>query len=393
MATFEFEAPEPAGAVASTCSSGMMSTNVEDLESSKADVFAEVNATSNAEQDIAESHQEEEIVPDEEKYKRKYLTLKRRCEQIENGNGKLVNRLYYVKKAIRRFKRERRLLKTKLDEYGDNYHSIPLTETLEDAPDMNSVGLPPSYSSTVAPPKGMMGINSDLPFNQSGLPQMQMPQPRASQQQFTQLFMSPGGSGKKKRHGKSEREKDPNAPKKPANAFFMFCQQERPKLQGESNRDAKDDFSHLDMTKELAKMWSDLSTEEKKRYYTMYEKDKERYEKEMKCYNKKESSKASMKSTQDGESHVKKVKREHEEKVIKTEYVEGTPRDGQIPNQPEKKERFNLFQLPMPLTIPPFTHVPGSTPGFLNLAQHHQALQRKSQNFPTSNVLGLTKDA
>ncbi|KAJ9075948.1 non-histone protein, variant 2 [Entomophthora muscae] len=74
-------------------------------------------------------------------------------------------------------------------------------------------------------------------------------------------------------------EKDPNAPKRPANAFFMFCQLERGKLR-ESNQEA----SLSELTKILGLRWKDMSKEEKQVYYEMYETDKLRYEKEMSSY-------------------------------------------------------------------------------------------------------------
>lgn len=43
----------------------------------------------------------------------------------------------------------------------------------------------------------------------------------------------PSGSSKGKQKGKSDKDKDPNAPKKPANAFLLFCQQQRTAVQEE----------------------------------------------------------------------------------------------------------------------------------------------------------------
>ena len=59
---------------------------------------------------------------------------------------------------------------------------------------------------------------------------------------------------------------DPNAPKKPANAFLMFCQQERLPVLAEHSRDnpGSADMTHQDLTKELAKKWNDLTDEQKK---------------------------------------------------------------------------------------------------------------------------------
>lgn len=55
---------------------------------------------------------------------------------------------------------------------------------------------------------------------------------------------------------------DPNAPKKPSNAFFWFCQARRASLQ-EKFRGEGVTGQH-DLTKALAKLWGETNTEEKK---------------------------------------------------------------------------------------------------------------------------------
>ena len=67
----------------------------------------------------------------------------------------------------------------------------------------------------------------------------------------------------KKRESSKEKDKDrdPNAPKKPANAFFMYCQQQRTVMQD----DQKDPtVGHHELTKSLAKEWKSLATDDKK---------------------------------------------------------------------------------------------------------------------------------
>ena len=55
---------------------------------------------------------------------------------------------------------------------------------------------------------------------------------------------------------------DPNAPKKPSNAFFWFCQERRAALQ-EKFRGEGMSGQH-DLTKALAKLWSETAAEDKK---------------------------------------------------------------------------------------------------------------------------------
>ncbi|ORX85640.1 hypothetical protein K493DRAFT_307221 [Basidiobolus meristosporus CBS 931.73] len=107
-------------------------------------------------------------------------------------------------------------------------------------------------------------------------------------------------------------EKDPNAPKRPANAFFMYCQLQRSQLKEEHQ-----DASLGDLTKMLSASWKTLDPTEKKKYYDMYEKDKERYEKEMSSYS---GANGSHETPENGARESKKIKSEdtprHQPKAI-----------------------------------------------------------------------------
>lgn len=60
---------------------------------------------------------------------------------------------------------------------------------------------------------------------------------------------------------KRKSDADPNAPKKPSNAFFWFCQELRPTLQEHFRGEGV--AGQHDLTKVLAKLWSEVSSEEK----------------------------------------------------------------------------------------------------------------------------------
>ncbi|XP_019642045.1 PREDICTED: FACT complex subunit SSRP1-like isoform X1 [Branchiostoma belcheri] len=214
-------------------------------------------------------------------YKQRHSVLKRKCEEVQLTNERLVNRLHHVKRIIRRLKRERRFLTKKLDDHGDDYKAALLS-----LPEEVSVGYqyqpPPNYQLFQ---QGTMGDLQSYPGSMG---------PHMAPSMAPGLLPFPGSatitlqaSGKKKHKQvktKSEKEKDPNAPKKPANAFFMFCQQRRSQVQETYYKEHKEEIGHHELTKRLAKSWNSLSSEDKKRYYDMYEKDKERYEREMREY-------------------------------------------------------------------------------------------------------------
>lgn len=198
----------------------------------------------------------------------KYLCLRRRCEQIQLNNERLVNRLQHIRKTIKKMKKERRFLMNKLDEHGDNYKETMLSHVWEESQifDASSAPLSESTSSMTSATAGAAAASLSVPDSTNVDP-----------------AASPASTSKTKKI-KTEKEKDPNAPKKPANAFFMFCQQQRANIQEVFLKENDEEISHQEMTKRLAIEWNGLPQEKKKVYYELYEKEKERYEQEMKEY-------------------------------------------------------------------------------------------------------------
>uniref|UniRef100_A0A8I5N6S1 High mobility group protein B2 n=1 Tax=Papio anubis TaxID=9555 RepID=A0A8I5N6S1_PAPAN len=74
---------------------------------------------------------------------------------------------------------------------------------------------------------------------------------------------------------KKGKEKDPNAPKRPPSAFFLFCSEHRPKIKSE--------------------MWSQQSAKDKQPYEQKAAKLKEKYEKDIAAYRAKGKSEAGKK--------------------------------------------------------------------------------------------------
>jgi len=77
--------------------------------------------------------------------------------------------------------------------------------------------------------------------------------------------VSGGGKPKKGSTGGSRKKKsdaDPLAPKKPSNSFFWFCQEYRPGLQEHFKGEGV--AGQHDLTKVLAKLWSETSAEDRK---------------------------------------------------------------------------------------------------------------------------------
>ncbi|ORY05336.1 HMG-box [Basidiobolus meristosporus CBS 931.73] len=157
---------------------------------------------------------------DEAKYRKKYQELKRKVREIEKFNEELVIKICRVKKNVRRTKIERNLLFDRLEHV-----------------------------------KGESDHESDAETGESEIEHVDKPAPKKV-------------------------EKDPNAPKRPSNAFFIFCQLERSKL-----KEIHQDASLSELTKMLGQRWKVMTMEEKKKYYDISAKDKVRYEREMCTYN------------------------------------------------------------------------------------------------------------
>ncbi|XP_033630151.1 uncharacterized protein LOC117292266 [Asterias rubens] len=234
-----------------------------------------------------------DVKKDEDGYRKKYVSLKHKCESIQLDNEKCLNRLYYVKKAVRKMSRERRFLTTKLDKYGDNYKNATLTLPIEDDSMLQLLGINSPIAPSFPASRGLAGLVTKSQRSKSSRGRAgrvgRVGRPRLISEMTSHDNRPSGRGGKRKRmpsQNKQDKEKDPLAPKKPANAFLMFCQTERHTMQGESS--SKDpeggDMSHQELTRQLAKRWNYLEAGEKETYYTMYERDKDRYHKEMKEY-------------------------------------------------------------------------------------------------------------
>ena len=58
-----------------------------------------------------------------------------------------------------------------------------------------------------------------------------------------------------------KKKKDPNEPKQPLSAYFLFSQEERLKVKGENPS-----YSICEIAKELGRRWADMAPEVKQRY-------------------------------------------------------------------------------------------------------------------------------
>lgn len=80
---------------------------------------------------------------------------------------------------------------------------------------------------------------------------------------------------------RSSKQKDPNAPKRPLSAFFIFSQDERPKIKSQNAS-----LSVAEVAKVIGEKWRSAPEDIKRRYEKAAKEAKERYEKDLQEYKK-----------------------------------------------------------------------------------------------------------
>lgn len=84
--------------------------------------------------------------------------------------------------------------------------------------------------------------------------------------------------------------KDPNAPKKPKSSYILFCSEKRNEIKKDNP-----ELSATQITSRLGALWKECSEEDKKRYESLANEDKERYKTDMENYSGGESTSAKTK--------------------------------------------------------------------------------------------------
>jgi len=78
---------------------------------------------------------------------------------------------------------------------------------------------------------------------------------------------------------RASKQKDPNAPKRPLSAFFIFSQDERPKIKSQNAS-----LSVADVAKVIGEKWRAAPEDLKRKYEKAAKEAKERYEIELQAY-------------------------------------------------------------------------------------------------------------
>lgn len=221
----------------------------------------------------------------EDIWRKKYHNMKRKCEEYEELNSIVLTRTKKIREMISQAAAEKRLLMKRLEQYGMvALHLSPPSSPQDER-------LPPLKVEQHTPPP--LVIEDTLQPHEFRAPPVLSPLPTPKCEPSPKPPNSKpksskgkgGGGGRKKRGDGNS-----NAPKKPSNAFFWFCQEHRGSLQDQFRGEGV--AGQHDLTKILAKLWSEATAEDKKQYYQKYEEDKRRYDREMKAFLASEQQKA-----------------------------------------------------------------------------------------------------
>uniref|UniRef100_A0A1L8DWF4 Putative non-histone protein 10 n=2 Tax=Nyssomyia neivai TaxID=330878 RepID=A0A1L8DWF4_9DIPT len=179
----------------------------------------------------------------DEKYRDCSRMFQKMCRELQKENERIISRLYRMKKMTKVCEKDVKLLQTRLDRHNPAWR-------LEPPP-------PPLFPQT------------DL-----------HPVKKRRKSAFTAKTEFPKGVRKQK-------EKDPNAPKKPPNAFFQYCQEQRSILLDEiasERQPGEPEPSKQELTRQLAQRWRSMGNDDKQVYVDMYENSKRKYNQDMMYY-------------------------------------------------------------------------------------------------------------
>jgi len=170
--------------------------------------------------------------PEKLRWKKKYMLLLKRTENVEKQNMRLINRIYQVKSITKRLKTEKRFLVRRLDRHRDNFRGAKIFTDVELLPE----GTSDANNRTQKHPNGD-GEDEEMPNEKAllGLP-----------------------------------------PKKPMSAFFRYCQAQHLQILQKNSA-----MPHDAIKKSLAEKWTTMPHAQKNKYFTQYQEEQNVYESEM----------------------------------------------------------------------------------------------------------------
>lgn len=123
--------------------------------------------------------------------------------------------------------------------------------------------------------------------------------------------VTPSSCGISSNKSRKQPTRDPNLPKRPQNAYIIFCDMEKTNVKKEL--ETSNNGHPVDLTKAMAEKWHTLSDLDRQKFYEIYEEDRERYAREMVAHELVNPSPSERKEKQRAEKILNDIKRSRRE--------------------------------------------------------------------------------
>lgn len=199
--------------------------------------------------------------------------MKKRITEVEESNEVATLALSRSKMAIRRLRLEYAVLLERLEQ-----RAIMIPDGNTELEDMS-----PPPSPTILD-ESLNTTNAKLTRN--GLS-------KRGGKKAKGVSNTTGNSGSN--NSRTQRIRDPDLPKRPTNAYLIFCEMEKERIKHELEE--RNPGAVTELSKSLTEAWKNLDDEKRKPYYKLYEEDRDRYQREMSVYNQKKQIEEEQKET------------------------------------------------------------------------------------------------
>lgn len=171
-------------------------------------------------------------------------------------------------------------------------------------------------------------------------------------------FESEDKSPKKKlKKAVNKKIRDPNLPKRPTNAYLIFCESEKERIKKESGDNSLTSINELGKT--LIEKWKNLTEAEKKQYHKLFEEAKERYQKEMLEYKNNNVDLNEIDDDEDDDENNDNDNEPHDSMDLDTPKIED---DNSPYPQSHPPSEINVDSLPIPTSTNPGISIPPPAP-------------------------------
>ncbi|ODQ64048.1 hypothetical protein NADFUDRAFT_43684 [Nadsonia fulvescens var. elongata DSM 6958] len=298
----------------------------------------------------ASSASKAQVVPavletEEMKYKQKCKELKRRIREIEDTNESAAINISRTKRAIKRLRLERAFILEKLEERtflkvddSDGTPSPPGSPIQHSLLKFcnGDLSIPDTLpGSTSADASSTTGLLSNIKERKGGKRDTEELGIATSQQPVATATA---------RGKRNIPPRDPNMPKRPQNAYIIFCDLERDRVRAEMEKQQPGES--FDLTKAMAETWREMNDNDKKLYQKLYEEDKLRYFKQMAAYSSPNLTTSEKKERARAEKALKELEDKRDElTAINTDIEENEHEDDHEHEREEENENENEHEL------------------------------------------------